>query len=175
MRRFFGFVVAVVAVPVALFACANDDYTAPGPKARVANEAEAPRGDATAEAAADASTVVPVRCTAAEFNATASDAGGDQTGGSGGAVVSFPRSEGPVQYTNNCVKVKVGTVVTFTGSFMFHPLQPNGGDTPTPIPALTANDPDGGALAVTMSNAGTFGYQCQVHPGIMYGAIQVVP
>ena len=175
MRRFFGFLLAVVAVPVALFACANDDYAAPGPKARVANEAAAPRGEAGTEAATDASTVLPVRCTPAEFNASASDAGGDQTGGSGGVVVSFPRGEGPMQYTNNCVKVKVGTVVTFTGSFTFHPLQPNGGDTPTPIPALTAIDLDGGALGITMSNAGTFGYQCQVHPGIMYGAIQVVP
>lgn len=176
MRRALGLLVAAVAVPLALYACASDDYTAPGPKPLVANDSSAPTGEAGGDALADqAVTPLPVRCKTAEFNAAASDAGGDLTNSTGGVTVSFPVGEGPAQYTNNCIKVKAGAVVTFTGSFTFHPLQPNGGDTPSPFPALTGTDVDGGAVSFTMSAPGTFGYQCQVHPGIMYGAIQVVP
>ena len=65
--------------------------------------------------------------------------------------------------------------VALTGVFVNHPLEPNGGDVPTPIPASTTADLAGGTLAVTMSAPGTFGYQCNFHPGTMFGAIQVVP
>jgi hypothetical protein len=61
------------------------------------------------------------------------------------------------------------------GNFSSHPLEPNGGDVPTPIPPLTSANPAGGKLAITMTKAGTYGYQCNVHPGFMFGAIQVVP
>lgn len=175
MRRVLGFVVVALAVPLALHACANDDYTAPGPKPLVANDAAKPTeggGDALTDQSV---TPLPVRCATADFNAAASDAGGDLTNASGGIIVSFPAGEGPAQYTNNCIKVKTGAVITFTGSFTFHPLQPNGGDTPSPFPALVGTDVDGGSVSFTMSAPGTFGYQCQVHPGIMFGAIQVVP
>jgi plastocyanin len=176
MRRTFGFVLASIAVPLALYACANDDYTAPGPKPAVTNEAATPTGEAGGDAPTDqAVTPAPVRCKAADFNAAASDAGGDLTNTTGGVTIAFPTMAGPAQYTNNCIKVKAGTVVTFTGSFTFHPLEPNGGDTPSPFPALSSADVDGGSLSFTMSTAGTFGYQCQFHPGTMFGAIQVVP
>jgi plastocyanin len=178
MRRLF-LLVASVAVPVVLFACATDDDGPPGPKsigggvdssATPTNDAGV---DAAPEAAADApidqATVLPVRCSQAEFDAA------DNTGAAGPFAVTFPVAPGPAQYTNNCIKVKVGAVVNFTGSFLNHPLEPNGGNSPTPIPASTAVDPPGGTLAVTMTTAGTFGYQCNFHPGTMFGAIQVVP
>ena len=79
---------------------------------------------------------------------------------------------GPAQYTNNCIKVKAGTKATFTGNFGFHPLEPNGGDSPTPIPAAKNT---GTTLEITVTTAGRFGYECSVHPGSMFGAIQVVP
>ncbi len=167
--------VVAIAVPLALYACANDDYSAPGPKPLVANDAAAPTAEAGDAATDQLVAPLPVRCTAAEFNAAANDAGGDLTADGGGIVIAFPTMPGPQQYTNSCVKVKVGTAVTFAGSFAFHPLMTNGGDTPTPIPALTKADAPGGSLVVTMTTAGTFGYQCQAHPGIMFGAILVVP
>ena len=176
MRRPFGLVLASFAVPVALYACASDDYTPPGPKSVPAADAATPTesglADApTVDAPVDQSTTVPVRCTDAEFAATAGDAGGDNT--TVMAIdVTFPTGAGPAQYTNHCLKVKSGTVVTFKGNFGFHPLERNGGDPSTPIPALTNT---GDTLAVTLPAAGTFGYECMFHPGLMFGAIQVVP
>ena len=49
---------------------------------------------------------------------------------------------------------------------------PNGGDVPTPIPAQQTS---GTTLDITMSIAGTFGDECNFHPGTMFGAIEVVP
>jgi len=174
MRRTFGFVIASIAVPLALYACANDDYTAPGPKPAVANEAAttSEAGDASVVDAPNDQAVLPVRCTAAELSAAAGDAGGDNTATTTPLEVGFPTLAGPDQYTNQCLKVKVGAVVTFKGSFTFHPLRPSGGDTPTPIPALTNS---GDSLPVTMANAGTYGYECVFHQGTMFGAIQAVP
>ena len=88
--------------------------------------------------------------------------------------VTFPTGSTPAQYTNRCAKVKVGSTVTFKGSFSNHPLQPTGGDVPTPI-LLTSTDADGGSVVVTMPVKGTYGYECMFHPSIMLGAIQVVP
>ena len=48
----------------------------------------------------------------------------------------------------------------------------NGGDVPTPIPAQQTS---GTTLDITMSIAGTFGDECNFHPGTMFGAIEVVP
>lgn len=69
-----------------------------------------------------------------------------------------------------CVKVKVGSTVTFNGDFSFHPIGPKGGDTPTAIVATTA----GSTAAFTFPTAGSFGYTCTVHSS-MTGVIQVVP
>jgi plastocyanin len=90
-------------------------------------------------------------------------------------AITFPSDSTPKQYTNRCVKVKVGTVVTFKGAFAAHPLDAKGGDTPSPIPRITDTDPDGGALALTMTAPGNYGFVCDFHPGSMFGVIQVVP
>lgn len=66
-----------------------------------------------------------------------------------------------------CMRVRVGQSVTFIGSFGAHPLDPEGGDLPSPIAAHT----DG---RVTFTTAGTFGYVCGFHPQ-MKGAVHVVP
>ncbi len=174
MRRSFGFVLASIAVPLALYACANDDYTAPGPKPAVANEAAttSEAGDASVVDAPPDQAVLPIRCTAAQLSAAAGDAGGDNTATTTPLEVGFPTVPGTDQYTNHCLKVKVGALVTFKGSFTLHPLRPSGGDTPTPIPALTNS---GDSLAVTMTTAGTYGYECVFHQGTMFGGIQAVP
>lgn len=120
----------------------------------------------------------PIPCTQAELDAVASATGGDFTA-AGGVAVVFPVDGIPVQYTHHCVKVKVGDVVTFEGKFSSHPLGAFGGNVPSPI-THTMIDPPAGAsgkpeLAVTMTTAGNYGYRCDFHPSMMFGAIQVVP
>ena len=121
----------------------------------------------------DTSTAVPVRCTQADFDKVAGPGGGDFTAFPG-ADITFPTTAAPQQYTNHCVKVKVGSKVTFAGAFAMHPLEPSGGDTPTPIVAQST-DVDGGAVGVTFATKGTFGFECSFHPAFMFGAVQVVP
>jgi plastocyanin len=74
--------------------------------------------------------------------------------------LSIPNNAG------RCMKIKVGQTVRWVGSFSFHPLDNDGGDTPNPI---MGHDATGN---VTFAQAGTFGYVCGVHP-VMTGAIQV--
>ncbi len=88
-----------------------------------------------------------------------------------GGTVTGPSGATPAQYTPNCVHVKVGQTVTFNADFVNHPLQPFNGDTPNPIP----NTATGSTVAVKFTAAGTFGFQCQAHPAIMNGAVQVTP
>jgi len=181
MRRFLSLVASLV-VPVAVYACANDDNTPPGPKPFVGVDSSpttetgvadaAPEAEAAVDAPIDAAPL-PVRCTQAEFDAVASAVGGDYTATATPIDIEF--GPAPAQYTNHCIKVKVGAIVSFKGKFSMHPLERNGGDVPTPIPVLTSTDQAADTLALTMPRAATFGYQCNFHPGIMFGAIQVVP
>ena len=97
--------------------------------------------------------------------------GGDNTTAAE-VEITFPQGPGPDQYTQHCLKVRVGTRVTFTGSFQNHPLEPDGGDMPSPIPARMQT---GTSLSVVFTTPGTFGFECSFHPAAMFGAIQVVP
>lgn len=178
------------------YACSDDDKTAapvtPGTDSGVKSDA-GPTGtdsgtvtDATAktdsnvvaDTGADAGVAAP--CTDAELEApganyTGADAGGQ---GVGGADISFPTGGAPVQYSPRCVKIKVGQKVTFAGSFVSHPLESFGGQKPSPIPAFTNTNADGGpsgTLTITFANAGTFGFRCGVHTVAMTGAVKVVP
>src|SRR5262249_44685330 len=92
-------------------------------------------------------------------------------------TISFPTGTGPVQYSPPCIKVKTTTMVTFSGTFANHPLRPGaastslGTDSPgNPI----ASTSDGSSAQFVFSNTGTFGFFCNLHPGIMRGAIMVV-
>jgi plastocyanin len=70
-----------------------------------------------------------------------------------------------------CIKARVGTSVCFhTSSFATHPLVASGGDTPNPIPNVSA----GTDYCVALTRPGVFGYRCTAHPA-MTGAIWVVP
>jgi hypothetical protein len=75
---------------------------------------------------------------------------------------------------NRCMKLKAGSSVTWIAnpSFNTHPLEPDGGDTPSPFDALDA----GGSktLRITFPEAGVYGFQCHNHSG-MTGAVQVLP
>ncbi|HVH48137.1 MAG TPA: hypothetical protein VM925_37645 [Labilithrix sp.] len=109
----------------------------------------------------------PIRCTDAELAAN------DKTDG-GALTITFLKGANPRQYENHCATVKAGASVTFSGSFRQHPLAPAGGDSPNPIP-YTPTDQPNDELVVTMTSAGTFGYECEFHPTSMFGAIRVVP
>lgn len=172
---FASFILTLAAPSAVLYACSSSTTATPATPVAEAG-AEAATSDAaptTPEAGADTSAAIAVRCTQAEFDQKAGTGGGDFTG-FGGADISFPTAGAPAQYTNHCVKVKVGSKVTFAGTFSSHPLEPAGGDNPTPIPSQST-DPAGGAFTFTVATAGTFGFECAFHPTIMFGAIQVVP
>jgi hypothetical protein len=182
MRR-SSMLACFVVVPAALYACADDEPADPGPKDAGSADSSVTDTGTTDTGAQDAGqdapkdtgndSSVPVRCTQAEFDAVAGPNGGDLTG-SPGADISFPNDGTIVQYVNRCVKVKLNADITFAGSFSSHPLEPNGGTTPTFIP-MQNTDPDGGMITFKASSLGTFGFQCNFHPAQMFGAIQVVP
>lgn len=159
---------AVVAV-----ACSDDDTKTPTNNGTNDAGSETP-DDGTPDAGADTGSVTPTtvnECTDADFDAVASfPAGGDFTKFPG-ADISFPTGPAATQYGNRCVKVKVGDVVSFAGSFTDHPLAPSGGTTPSPITSTST----GTTTSFTMTTAGTFGFHCTAHPTTMFGAIRVVP
>ncbi len=174
MRRALLGLASVVALPLAFYACAGDDRAAPGPKPLAdAAVPESVTDSAPADTGAAETGVKVGGCSQADFDAPAGANGGDFTA-QGNVDVTFPTGPAPAQYANRCAKVKVGSTVTFKGSFFSHPLEPNGGDSPTPI-LLTSSDPDSGSAVVTLPVKGTYGYECMFHPSIMFGAVQVVP
>lgn len=92
--------------------------------------------------------------------------------------VTFPSDGIPAQYSPNCVKIKVGATVTFTGDFGSHPLTAGGSTGTSPIPASTSVADDGGAvgsLVVTFGTAGTYDFHCGIHGSQMFGGVLVVP
>ena len=81
----------------------------------------------------------------------------------------FPDTATPAAIEPSCAKIKVGQTLTFAGDFAAHPLVPEGGDSPNPIPATSS----GTNKIVSFPSAGTFGFGCSVH-ATMRGAILVV-
>jgi plastocyanin len=124
--------------------------------------------DARSEASpADAKAPIAIRCSEQELAAN------DKSDG-GVLEITFNQGANPAQYQNRCATVKVGASVSFSGSFAQHPLEPAGGDVDSPIPHTT-NNPENGRLVITMARPGTFGFQCEFHPILMFGALRVVP
>ena len=96
----------------------------------------------------------------------------DHTAAADARKITFPTGA-PEQFSPPCMKIKVGQSVTWTGGdFSVHPLEPAGGDSPTPIDTVTSGTAD---HTIAFPNAGTFGFECAQHPSIMHGAIFVTP
>ncbi len=82
-----------------------------------------------------------------------------------------------INYTPKCVRVKAGTVVTFSGDFTLHPLV--GGEvvsgTKTPDPNSPIVETSTGMSAMfTLSTAGTYPFYCDVHATVgMTGVVFV--
>jgi len=117
----------------------------------------------------------------------AGGAGGDGgAGGAGGAGVNGCTLAGAEDQTGGdvtldpwtlphaqCVIVSVGSSVTWTGNFTFHPLA--GGVTPVSDPAspITGSDQSGGSATVAFEEVGEYPYFCVVHGASMQGVIYV--
>jgi plastocyanin len=107
--------------------------------------------------------------------ATALDLTGSTT-----AAVAFGGTSG-LAYVPACIRVKVGTNVTFNGSFSSHPLQ--GGTVAGAVATPASTGPfatmtnTGTTATFTMSATGTFPYYCVAHATTanMMGAVFVVP
>src|SRR5262249_22481930 len=137
-----------------LAACEDSPASTAGPM-DAGNE-----GGALIESPAPDAAAPPIRCSDAELAATdLTDAGAD----AGTLEIKFNTAADPIQYTNHCATVRVGSSVSFSGSFAQHPLEPAGGDTPNAIPRTSSNPPNG-TLEVVMSSPGIFGYECGFHP-----------
>jgi len=114
---------------------------------------------------------------ASAMDSATMDSGGDGNVGvvngcttfTAGTTVTGPSGDNPAQYTPNCVQIAKGQSVTWNADFTAHPLQASGGTTPSPITTTSS----GTTVSVTFPNAGTYGFECQAHPGIMFGAVEV--
>lgn len=64
--------------------------------------------------------------------------------------------------TPKCIEIDKNQTVTWQGDFGFHPLEPLGGDMPTPITSTAT----GMSAMFTFPNSGFYGYHCAVHSGL---------
>jgi plastocyanin len=167
MRRGFaktlaGALAALVACAAPICACSNDNGTPPSE--RDGGERTFPESDGSI-VVSDATT-------------SAMDAGPPLNGcttyvdHTTDKEVDLQWDFGIAQRADHCSKIKVGSVVKWTGDFNTHPLDAFGGDTPNPIANAFADA--GASVLITFPTAGTFGYHCDVHAS-MLGAIEVVP
>lgn len=161
MRRFPLLPLAAVAA-LALLRCSSSE---PSPS----SDAGASPGDAAAgvDAAQDSGTGASLNgCGAADFAANDHTAAGDAR------AITFPgEGEAARQFTPSCMRIKAGQAVTWTGGFSTHPLEAAGGDSPSPITVTTGVT----TKSFTFPTAGTYGFDCLNHPGVMRGAIEVLP
>jgi plastocyanin len=88
-------------------------------------------------------------------------------------TIQFGGSIG-LKYQPACIKIKTGTMVTWSGDFSSHPLTPgvNGTEDTSGTPITPTST--GMMATFTFPNAGTFGYYCQFHQSLgMEGAVFV--
>ena len=152
----------------AVFACGDDDTGTTTTTTDAGTDSSTTTADTgtstTTDSGSDGSTTAQVinGCKDTDFV--------DSSAAVANITITFPTGASPQQYSTPCVTVKVGSSVDFSGAFSSHPLTPAGGDTPSPIIATSA----GTTASFTVTTAGTFGFECAIHPTIMLGAIRVV-
>ena len=163
MRR-FPLLPLAAAAALALSHCSSSD-----PSPSPSRDAGASPGDASTavDAAQDSSAGASLNgCGATDFAANDHTSAGDARG------VTFPgEGEAARQFTPSCMRIKAGQAVTWTGGFSTHPLEAAGGDSPSPITVTTGVT----TRSFTFSAAGKYGFDCLNHPGVMRGAIEVLP
>jgi plastocyanin len=91
-----------------------------------------------------------------------------------GTMVRFDNS---LLYTPECIFIRAGGSVTFTGDFAMHPLQPSAtrGTTGSPIMPVSS----GTSVTITFPSPGFYPYYCLFHGAEvgagMSGVVQVGP
>lgn len=171
--------VAVMGCAAAIWACSGDDSGTDG------GGTDGGGKDATTESGGqDSGGQDSGGQDATGQDSSAQDSGGGDASDGGGAVngcttftdmtadggvITGPSGAVPSQYSPNCVHIKPGQSVTWNSNFTFHPLTASGGTTPSPI-TLTAT---GTTVTFTFPNAGTYGFECQIHTTSMFGAVEV--
>ena len=116
--------------------------------------------------AANDAGAVKASCTEAEL------AAGVRTAASDLRVIVAPDRDPSSPFVPNCMVIKVGQTVTWTGAFSKHPLIPRENSTlPNPIQVVAS----GTSTAVTFDCAGTFNFSCRTHKDNMLGTVRVVP
>jgi len=89
-----------------------------------------------------------------------------------GMTINFPASAADFSYSPKCLKVPAGTMVTFSGDFTVHPLEPSthrGALTGNPITSTAT----GTTKSFTFATAGFYAYFCSLH-GASDGAAGMV-
>ena len=90
-----------------------------------------------------------------------------------GTTIDFGLISGAFAYSPNCLKVPVGSTVTFSGDFTGHPLEPStmrGNTTNNPITAVSANLDGAMTTSFTFPTAGFYAYFCSFHGSSDTGA-----
>ena len=103
----------------------------------------------------------PPPCTGFPANCTVFD---DRTAAAASRTITF----GSTGYSPKCMRVTPSQDVTFSGTFVIHPLQQTCG--PSDSQMTTTN---GTTRTVRFPNFGTYGYRCANHPAFEVGAIRV--
>ncbi len=163
---------------------ANDANTVDANDANTADDgsstADADDGSTTADADDGASTVdANDGATTADANTSTKCTTFIDLTGQSAVAITFPTTAAAAQYNPNCIRITAGTTVTFSGNFNLHPLtRVPATQTTSPIPVVTLVEVDGGPVGdvpITFPNPGTFDYECGVHPGSMFGGVEIVP
>jgi plastocyanin len=158
-----------------LVGCSSSTTNNPPADAGASDTGSNPPSDAGTTDAADSALPSTNGCTAIEFAAN------DETAAGAARVVRVPADFTPVQFNPQCLRVKVGQTVTWSGDLTDHPLNISfvaaDGTTSDGGISVTIGDADGGTSrdTVTAHVPGTLAVKCDVHPSIMFGAVEFVP
>jgi plastocyanin len=172
---------AILPLGLSLAACGGDDEPKPSGVWVIHPDADLPAGDASSPSW-DGPDASGPSCNELEGGAPDSicactfDAAADFTA-SNEAMVAFTN-----KYEPRCMRVKAGTIITWTGNFAAHPLWPSAcaGDVEN-NPIHDVADVAATSLDIAFPEPGTFPYYCPDHasdgrsPSGMCGVVYVVP
>ena len=80
-------------------------------------------------------------------------------------AISFPTGLAPSQYSPSTYTIQQGDTVTWTGAFANHPLVSGNGAWTTVM--------TGSSFTFQFNTAGSYAFNCQNHPTVMFGTITV--
>jgi plastocyanin len=165
-------------LPAAALACSSTSSSpSDGGLAEAGDAAstDAAADGSPADAGADGTTAVN-GCTEADFAAS------DHTAAADPRIVQAPNDALPVQFTPQCMRVKVGQTITWQGDLAAHPISyvvtaASGVQVADASSLFVVGLPDGSPNqnTGTMGQPGTIAFKCDNHPTVMFGAVQVVP